>query len=79
MGIVKKVPVTGHVYEIFLGDKIHRLSENDANNLHNDLAEALGKPTLNYKGCGDRMSHGPHMWGTAGNQFLCRGLSYDQT
>lgn len=72
-----KIDTTG--YKIVIEGNIFRVSEETANELYDQLGQALNKPPqMRYKGCGDRFSHSPHAWGKDGLNY-CMGRSFDAT
>ena len=51
-------------------------SKEQAEQIHQDLSVALGKPQFTYGDCGNAYSHGPHLDGTT---TFCRGRAFDRT
>lgn len=54
------------------------LSRDEALQLYEELAQALGVPAFRLQGCTDRMSHGAHWHGNR-QRLYCTGLRFDQT
>lgn len=65
------------VEQFVIGDLV--LTKEEAAWVHTKLGELLGRPEVEYKGCGDRYSHGAHWHGTGEKSYFCSGRSFDAT
>ena len=75
---VEKYEIREPGYKIVIEGHVFRVSQDDAKELYNQLANSLNIPAFEYGSCGDRMSHGPHIWGKNPIKY-CSGRRFDAT